>query len=351
MAASMPILRCPRTGEVLSRTGDVLVSQHNGTKFEYPILDGTPVLIDFDHSVLEEDRTIQQSASSVIERKSYRGPLLFIKHLLSPRKQSTRGNVGKLVELLRDVSKPARVLIVGGGSIGQGMDPLYADPSIHLYSFDIYASPYVQFIADAHQIPLPDEYFDAIVVQAVLEHVLQPAEVVAEIWRVLKFDGLVYAETPFMPRIQRILGIRRCYELQSTGSRVDTEQGCICASRDHVSRSRPIRVAGGNGRDRRSILHNANARRRAAAVRTYDGRIVIGIRDRHIERLRYCVKAIGRRNDNLVGSVSTGIMDIVMRQGVNAQPMITAEGTTPRGAVTVQNGVLIVVGKNSVLPS
>jgi len=179
----------------------VLVSQHNGTKFEYPILDGTPVLIDFDHSVLEEDRTIQQSASSVIERKSYRGPLLFIKHLLSPRKQSTRGNVGKLVELLRDVSKPARVLIVGGGSIGQGMDPLYADPSIHLYSFDIYASPYVQFIADAHQIPLPDEYFDAIVVQAVLEHVLQPAEVVAEIWRVLKFDGLVYAETPFMQQV------------------------------------------------------------------------------------------------------------------------------------------------------
>lgn len=198
----MSILRCPRTGEALSRTGDVLVSQqHNGHKFEYPILHGTPVLIDFSKSVLDEDRTIRNSASSVIERKTYHGPMRFIKHLLSPRKKSTRGNVGKLVGLLREGKKPARVLVVGGGSIGQGMDPLYDDPSIHVYGFDIYASPYVQFVADAHQIPLPDEYFDAIVVQAVLEHVLQPAEVVAEIWRVLKFGGLVYAETPFMQQV------------------------------------------------------------------------------------------------------------------------------------------------------
>lgn len=197
----MSILRCPRTGEALSRKGDVLVSQHNGHKFEYPIMDGTPVLIDFSKSVLDENRTMQHSASSVIERKTYHGPMRFIKHLLSPRKKSTRGNVGTLVELLRDTHKNARVLIVGGGSVGQGMDPLYDDPSIQLYSFDIYASPNVQFVADAHQIPLPDEYFDAIVVQAVLEHVLQPADVVAEIWRVLKFDGLVYAETPFMQQV------------------------------------------------------------------------------------------------------------------------------------------------------
>lgn len=181
--------------------GDVLVSHHNGHKFEYPILRGTPVLIDFSKSVLDEDSTIRNSGSSVIERKTYHGPLHFLKRLLSPRKKSTRGNVGTLVQLLRDDRKTARVLIVGGGSIGQGTDPLYEDPSLQLYSFDIYASPYVQFIADAHQIPLPDEYFDAIVVQAVLEHVLQPADVVAEIWRVLKFGGLVYAETPFMQQV------------------------------------------------------------------------------------------------------------------------------------------------------
>ena len=35
----------------------------------------------------------------------------------------------------------------------------------------------------------------------VLEHVLEPAEVVAEIHRVLRPDGLVYADTPFMQQV------------------------------------------------------------------------------------------------------------------------------------------------------
>jgi SAM-dependent methyltransferase len=43
--------------------------------------------------------------------------------------------------------------------------------------------------------------FDAVIVQAVLEHVLEPARVVAEIHRVLRADGLVYADTPFMQQV------------------------------------------------------------------------------------------------------------------------------------------------------
>jgi hypothetical protein len=42
---------------------------------------------------------------------------------------------------------------------------------------------------------------DAVVVQAVLEHVLEPPRVVAEIHRVLAEGGLVYAETPFMQQV------------------------------------------------------------------------------------------------------------------------------------------------------
>jgi SAM-dependent methyltransferase len=38
-------------------------------------------------------------------------------------------------------------------------------------------------------------------IQAVLEHALDPPVVVAEIYRVLKPGGLVYADTPFMQRV------------------------------------------------------------------------------------------------------------------------------------------------------
>jgi SAM-dependent methyltransferase len=90
------------------------------------------------------------------------------------------------------------LLVVGGGAIGSGIDALYSDPGLDIVAFDIYGTPAVQLIADGHQIPLRSGSVDAVVVQAVLEHVLEPAVVVSEIHRVLKKDGIVYAETPFM---------------------------------------------------------------------------------------------------------------------------------------------------------
>jgi SAM-dependent methyltransferase len=48
---------------------------------------------------------------------------------------------------------------------------------------------------------LKDASVDAVWIQAVLEHVLEPAAVAAEIHRVLHHAGLVYAETPFMQQV------------------------------------------------------------------------------------------------------------------------------------------------------
>ena len=57
------------------------------------------------------------------------------------------------------------------------------------------------FIADAHNIPIVNEYFDCVIIQAVLEHVLRPNQVVNEIFRVLKANGIVYSETPFLQQV------------------------------------------------------------------------------------------------------------------------------------------------------
>jgi SAM-dependent methyltransferase len=56
-------------------------------------------------------------------------------------------------------------------------------------------------VADAHNLPFEDGVFDGVWVQAVLEHVLEPATIVDEIHRVLRRGGLVYAETPFMQQV------------------------------------------------------------------------------------------------------------------------------------------------------
>lgn len=196
-------LRCPISRSPLKRDGEFLVSSDQATNppHRYPIVDDKPVLINFDQSVVDRDTVIALDAASQVERASYSGSSRLVKRLLSPEHKVTQENVARMRDMLSALPEPARLLVVGGGSVGHALGPLYEEDRIQVYSFDIYASPSVQFVADAHEMPLTDDFFDAVIVQAVLEHVLHPEQVVEEIWRVLKPDGLVYAETPFMQHV------------------------------------------------------------------------------------------------------------------------------------------------------
>jgi len=108
------------------------------------------------------------------------------------------------MELLRRVKQTTSnpiLLIIGGGAIGAGTGPLYQDKSVQTISTDVYASANTELLADGHKLPFIDETFDGVWIQAVLEHVLDPQAVAEEIHRVLKADGLVYADTPFMQQV------------------------------------------------------------------------------------------------------------------------------------------------------
>lgn len=118
----------------------------------------------------------------------------------------TAGNVARLRQLLRDDAASAgrgiaRVLVVGGGVLGEGLDVLAADPSIALVESDVFLGPRNGLVCDGHDLPFEDGAFDGVVIQAVLEHVVDPARCVAEVHRVLKPGGLVFAETPFMQQV------------------------------------------------------------------------------------------------------------------------------------------------------
>jgi SAM-dependent methyltransferase len=94
-----------------------------------------------------------------------------------------------------------RVLVVGGGARGSGAAALYEADDIELIGTDVYASSYTRVVADGHELPFKSATFDAVWIQAVLEHVLEPWRVVDEIHRVLKPSGLLYADTPFMQQV------------------------------------------------------------------------------------------------------------------------------------------------------
>jgi SAM-dependent methyltransferase len=124
-----------------------------------------------------------------------------LRRVVSPESPVTRRLIDDFCDALCARHRMPDILVVGGASRGQGTDRLYQDASLYVHAFDITPSPDIQFIADAQRIPAPDETFDGVVVQAVLEHVLDPHQVVNEIWRVLRPGGLVYAETPFLQAV------------------------------------------------------------------------------------------------------------------------------------------------------
>jgi SAM-dependent methyltransferase len=197
MSPDVTILRCPVTGSPLtSAPGSSLMSSEGRS---YRVVHGAPVLIDSEHSVFDVD--VAGSADGV---HSGHGSVrrLLDRFVPSPtRSVGSRERFERLAQLIADRGWQARVLVVGGGVLGEGMADFVEHTDFELVETDIYIGPRTQIVCDAHQLPFADGCFDAVVAQAVLEHVMDPQRVVAEIHRVLKPGGLVYAETPFMQQV------------------------------------------------------------------------------------------------------------------------------------------------------
>jgi SAM-dependent methyltransferase len=95
----------------------------------------------------------------------------------------------KIEELLKMLGDRATVLDLGSGTRRR---------SAHVINIDCQPHPEVDIMADAHKLPFKEGVFDAIIADAVLEHVKEPLRVVEEIRAALKKGGYIYAEIPFL---------------------------------------------------------------------------------------------------------------------------------------------------------
>jgi hypothetical protein len=197
-------LRCPRCSSSLRDLG--LHPSCSDTSCEYseigfPLIDRQPVLIDFAASIFDREMYRGDHGSALQRDVTGRSVGSRIHQFILGTNLIAASNCAKFTELLKKVSERPVILVIGGGTIGLGADELYSDSAIELVGTDVYASPYTALVADAHKLPFEDGVFDGVWVQAVLEHVLEPATIVDEIHRVLRREGLVYAETPFMQQV------------------------------------------------------------------------------------------------------------------------------------------------------
>lgn len=203
----LAITCCPRCRGALTEAVDaagaaVMLCRTSDCKYAtvgFPVLTGTPVLIDFDQSLISRDWVMSTGAASTKARRlsllaRYALPLMTVS-------ASTGRNAREFVSRLKAQSPLPVVLVVGGAGKGDDTDALYADPAIRVVGTDIYRSEMTAIVADGHCLPFADASVDGVWIQAVLEHVLEPERVVGEIHRVLKPNGYVYAETPFMQHV------------------------------------------------------------------------------------------------------------------------------------------------------
>lgn len=184
------LFRDPNTGDQLSLVADALESP-SGARF--PIVGGIPILLPSDSLFGWPQEPANRT--SALKR--------LVRTFVPPVTVSigSAERYERLVKLVTAATDSPRILVIGGGQAGRGIRPLIAAPGLCLVEADVYVGPRTNVVCDAHYLPFADDTFDAVVAQAVLEHVTDPDLVVAEAVRVLKSGGLVYAETPFIQQV------------------------------------------------------------------------------------------------------------------------------------------------------
>lgn len=182
------VLMCPRTKQILTRRGDVLCAGEH----EYKIIKGVPILLTDKDLIEQYSKPSDPMSLSYAEfdkpKSGFRKMVDNFQDYAS-RDYRTKQSIAAFETLVKPLGKDAFALSVGGG------------PRRHHDSFlnvNIGPFPNVDIVADAHMLPFPDNSVDGIFCEAVLEHLRWPHKATAEMFRVLKPGGRIFACTPFM---------------------------------------------------------------------------------------------------------------------------------------------------------
>ncbi|MCC6490037.1 MAG: methyltransferase domain-containing protein [Candidatus Hydrogenedentes bacterium] len=195
------LLACPCCGSRLREAEGFLACSGSACGVRFPVIDGIPVLLNESNSLFRfSDYT---AGADTFYRKASRGKAKRLLTRLIPDcslNVKAAKNYKRLANELLKQSPVPRILVLGGSVFNRGMESLLVAP-FELIETDVALGARTQAIVDGHNIPFEDNCLDCVVVHAVLEHVLDPVRCVSEIHRVLKPNGLVYAETPFMQQV------------------------------------------------------------------------------------------------------------------------------------------------------
>jgi SAM-dependent methyltransferase len=173
---------------------------------EFPVVDGCPVIINEANSIFAFADYASRNITTMdlreeSEKRRTTGEKIkgwASSKLTFPISRSVNDfPVTNALQTVREqLGYPPKTLVIGSGDAEL---ELQADCEL-VYS-DVAIGRLTQLVCDAHDIPFPEDYFDVVIVVAVLEHVVDPYRCADEIHRVLKPRGFVYSITPFMQQV------------------------------------------------------------------------------------------------------------------------------------------------------
>jgi SAM-dependent methyltransferase len=202
-AIIQPLLCCPRCKKNLKL---ISLEQYQCESIEcnllFPVMDGIPVLIDEDSSIFLIDDFLEHH-NTFFDLKPKNPVKQFMQRFIPDIGRNIKAvhNYQEFVNILLKQSNHPKVLVLGGSILGKGMEVVVKCSEIVLVESDVSFGERTNIILDAHSIPFQNDSFDGVIVQAVLEHVVDPQNCVEEVYRVLKKNGLVFADTPFMQQV------------------------------------------------------------------------------------------------------------------------------------------------------
>lgn len=193
------LLACPACrSRLIKAEGELTCSEETCGK-RYPLFGRVPILLNEERSLFRIDAVLRQAAF----QRSPSATRFLLRKVLPSLSLNLRGrdNYKALRSLLVRRTPCPVILLVGAGEGGAGLAELFKEPQFECIHTDIYVGPNIDAVADAHDLPLPDASVDAVILQAVLEHVADPCRCAGEAVRVLKPGGFLYSEIPFMQQV------------------------------------------------------------------------------------------------------------------------------------------------------
>lgn len=191
-------LRCPecRASAPLADHGDELLC--GACQNRYPVYGGVPILLASasrtarESELSSETGTAMQDEYARIAAAGDTTPKRTWVDLFRPPEVMLHLNpdlsAPHTAHLFDHAGAATRVLSVGGG------------PTRYRTELNLNLKPFhnVHIVGDALDMPIADDTFDTIICNAVLEHVYDAEQTVAEMIRVLRPGGILYAEIPFI---------------------------------------------------------------------------------------------------------------------------------------------------------